>query len=69
MKLVKRFIQEENGMGTVELVIIVAVLVGIALIFREAIFGFVDNAVNGIFNDNKVQDLDKIPVSKFPKPE
>jgi len=66
---VKRFIREEDGMGTVELVIIVAVLVGIALIFREAIFAFVDRVVNGIFTDGKVQDLDKIPVSKYPKPE
>lgn len=68
MELVKRFIREEDGMGTVELVIIVAVLVGIALIFRGAIFAFVDRAVNGIFTDSKVQDLDKIPVSKYPQP-
>jgi len=65
MNLWRRFFTEEDGMGTVELVIIVAVLVGIALIFREAIFDFVDQTVNGIFLDDKVQDLKTIPQSKI----
>ena len=34
-----KFLLEEDGLGTVEIVIIIAVLVGIALIFREQIFG------------------------------
>ncbi|MDR0469924.1 MAG: hypothetical protein LBH09_08125 [Peptococcaceae bacterium] len=37
----KTFLWEEDGLGTVEVVLILAVLVGIALIFREYIFGFV----------------------------
>lgn len=65
MELLRRFIKGEDGMGTVELVIIVAVLVGIALIFREAIFDFVDQTVNGIFGDDKVQNLKEIPQSKI----
>jgi len=34
----KSFIKNKKGMGTVEVVIIIAVLVALALIFREFIF-------------------------------
>ncbi len=43
-----------NGMGTVEVVIIVAVLVGVALIFREAIFSFVNDIIGSIFDDSDI---------------
>jgi len=49
--LIKNFIREEDGMGTVEVVIIVAVLVAIALILRKAIYNFVKEIVGKIFND------------------
>lgn len=52
MELLRR----EDGLGTVELVIILAVLVGIALIFRGYIFGFVDTVMNNIFG----QELETI---------
>lgn len=42
------------GMGTVEVVIIVAVLVGVALIFRDAIFSFVNEIIGSIFNDSDI---------------
>jgi len=51
LSLMKNFIKEEDGMGTVEIVIIVAVLVAIALIFRKAIYNFVKEIVGKIFND------------------
>ena len=37
LSLVKGFLKEEEGMGTVEVVLILAVLVTIALIFRKTI--------------------------------
>ena len=43
-----------HGMGTVEVVIIVAVLVGVALIFRDAIFNFVNEIIGSIFNDSDI---------------
>ncbi|HOM03329.1 MAG TPA: Flp1 family type IVb pilin [Acetivibrio sp.] len=49
LKLLKSFIKEEDGLGTVEIVIIVAVLVAIALIFRRAIYDFVSGLVEKIF--------------------
>lgn len=48
-ELFVRFIKEEDGMGTVEMVVIVAVLLGIALIFRRKIFDFVNTILNNIF--------------------
>lgn len=51
-KLIKRFLKEEDGLGTVEIVIIVAVLVAVALIFRRAIFDFVSNIIKKIFNND-----------------
>lgn len=45
---------KKEGMGTVEVVIILAVLVGIALIFREAITGFVQRIIDGTLNDQSI---------------
>lgn len=51
----KLFLRLNNrGMGTVEVVIIVAVLVGVALIFRDAIFKFVNDIIGSIFNDSDI---------------
>ncbi|HHW48866.1 MAG TPA: hypothetical protein GXX14_09650 [Clostridiaceae bacterium] len=59
LKTIKNFIKEEDGLGTVEIVIIIAVLVGIALIFRDAIINFVKRIMSGIFgDDNILNDLD-----------
>lgn len=42
-------LKREDGFGTVEMVILIAVLVGIALVFREAIVDFVDKIVSNMF--------------------
>ncbi len=42
---IKRFIQDESGAGVVELILIMVVLIGIVLIFKEQ----VTNLVNDIF--------------------
>lgn len=49
LKIFKRFLKEEDGLTTVEIVIMIAILVGIALIFRKAIFGFVNDMIEKIF--------------------
>lgn len=55
----KAFWSEEDGFGTVELVILIAVLVAIAILFGTAIKEFVTENVSKIFNTaNKgVSDL------------
>lgn len=40
MELLKRFWTEEDGMGTVEIVMIIAALMCIALLFRKQVFDF-----------------------------
>ncbi|HHX96228.1 MAG TPA: hypothetical protein GX687_02030 [Clostridia bacterium] len=49
-------IREEKGMGTVEIVIIVAVLVGIALLFRSQITNFVRSATEQVFDVEIIED-------------
>lgn len=43
-----------RGMGTVEIVIIIAVLVALALIFRTALMGYADGIMNFVFDDGNV---------------
>ncbi|HOQ08131.1 MAG TPA: Flp1 family type IVb pilin [Clostridiales bacterium] len=53
-KLVRSFLSEEDGLGTVEIVVIIAVLVGIALIFRDAIIKFVTDIMKSIFASDSI---------------
>lgn len=50
LRLVKSFLKEEEGMGTVEIVLIIAVLVAIALLFKDKITKFVNSALGNIFD-------------------
>jgi hypothetical protein len=47
----KRLIFEEDGMGTVEVIIIIAVLVGVALLFRNQLIKFVNSIISNLFPD------------------
>lgn len=61
LKRIKRLLKREDGLGTVELVIILAVLVGIALIFRSYIFDFVDSIMTNIFG-NELESIKTNPI-------
>jgi len=50
LSLAKGFLKDEEGMGTVEIVVIIAVLVTIALIFRKAITKWVSETLESIFS-------------------
>jgi len=43
-----------KGMGTVEIVIIIAILVALALIFRTALMGYASKIMDYVFNDANV---------------
>jgi hypothetical protein len=58
--LIKSFMKEEDGMGTVEIILIVAVLVGIALLFRARIIEFVNGMIEKIFPNNNLGDNNDI---------
>lgn len=46
LKNYKIFLREEEGMGTVEIILIIVVLVGLVIIFQQQI----TNVVNSIFS-------------------
>ena len=50
LKTVKEFWREEDGMGTVEVILIIVVLVGLVLIFKEQITKIVDAVETEVFN-------------------
>lgn len=57
--VVKRFRQmwkDERGLGTLEILLIIAVLVGIALLFREEIFEWVDKLLKRA--GDRIDDFD-----------
>lgn len=58
----KDFLQEEEGMGVVEIIIIIAVLVTIALFFRRNIMNFVSNLTKDAMPDigNTTEDQIKV---------
>lgn len=55
LKTWKQFLREETGMGTVEIILIIVVLVGLVLIFKEQITAIVNSIFKKITNQvNKV---------------
>lgn len=60
MNFLKRFLGEEDGMETIEVVVIIAVLVTIALVFRKAITGYVGQLTGKLFSDNKMDKMTDI---------
>ena len=45
---IRRFMREEDGMGTVEVILIIVVLVGLVIIFKGRITDLVDNIFDKI---------------------
>jgi hypothetical protein len=54
MNVLKSLIKEEDGLGTVEIVVIIAVLIGIALIFRDAIIKFATGIMQNAFGNDVI---------------
>ncbi len=59
LSTLRRFITEEDGMGTVEVIIIIAVLVGVALLFRKQLIEFVNGIIENLFPDPKKLENNK----------
>jgi hypothetical protein len=47
--------KNKKGMGTVEIVIIIAVLVSLALLFREGLMSYGKKIINYCFDETKIQ--------------
>ena len=48
MKNFRNFLTEEDGMGTVEVILIIVVLVGLVMVFRDNITEIVDSLFDKI---------------------
>ena len=48
LKTWKDFFKEEDGMGTVEIILIVVVLVGLVIVFKEQITDIIDSLFDKI---------------------
>ncbi|MBR1796957.1 MAG: hypothetical protein IJ757_02955 [Clostridiales bacterium] len=44
----------KRGMGTVEIVIIIAVLVALALVFREGLMRYASNIMQFVFDEGRI---------------
>ncbi len=55
LKDIRDFIKEEDGMGTVEIILIIVVLVGLVIIFKDRITDLVNNIFDKITKEtNKI---------------
>ncbi|KAB1438635.1 Flp1 family type IVb pilin [Candidatus Galacturonibacter soehngenii] len=57
MNIIQRFIQEEDGVGVVEIILILVVLIALVAVFKNELTGLVDNifkkiksGAEGIYN-------------------
>lgn len=48
---------QEEGMGTIEIVIIIAVLIGLAFLFRGFAVSFFNELTDGIRDNNQINEL------------
>jgi Flp pilus assembly pilin Flp len=64
-KKVKAFLIEEDGISTVEIVVIIAVLVGIALLFRKSITEYVKKVIENFIetapNPSDIENMAPVP--------
>ena len=68
LKSFRQFLTEEDGMGTVEVILIIVVLVGLVIIFKEKITEVVNSIFTGWLYDDisgTDGDSDHGPVSCF----
>lgn len=48
-----RFLDEEDGMGVVEIILIIVVLIGLVIIFKEQITSLVNKILKSVSKDAK----------------
>ncbi len=53
LKGLKEFLKEEDGMGTVEIILIIVVLVGLVIIFKDQVTEIVESLFKKITSQTK----------------
>lgn len=60
LKILRSFMKDEEGISTVEIVVIIAILVGIALLFKDSIVSFVKKIISNFIDaDVRPEDIQK----------
>ena len=60
LKILGSFMKDEEGISTVEIVVIIAILVGIALLFKDSIVSFVKKIISNFIDaDVRPEDIQK----------
>lgn len=54
MELLKKFLKEEDGLGTIEIVLIAVILIGLVITFKGAIKGLLEK-----ITQKMTEDVDK----------
>jgi hypothetical protein len=54
---IRDFLTDQRGLNTVELVVIIAIVIGLALLFRGRITTFVSVLLDGLFSDETAKTL------------
>lgn len=52
MKIIREFIKEEDGIGVVEIILILVILIALVLLFKNEITAIVKNAFTSIKSDS-----------------
>ena len=52
MKKLRTFFKEEDGIGTVELILILVVLIGLVIIFRDQLTSLINSIFERIISDS-----------------
>lgn len=52
LKGMREFVQEEDGMGTVEIILIIVVLIGLVIIFKDQLRSLVNTVFEKITQDS-----------------
>ncbi|NLW02510.1 MAG: hypothetical protein GX027_04505 [Clostridiaceae bacterium] len=66
MMRLKYFLLGRRGLNTVEVIVILAVILGIALLFRNEIVGFVNDLIQSIFKQEYKQPFDPSNIAATP---
>ena len=61
MKMLKEFWAEEDGIATVEILLILAVLIIIAILFRKTIMEWVQNMLGDLFRNADPSEMNNTP--------
>ncbi|MGX8794707.1 Flp1 family type IVb pilin [Fusibacter sp. JL298sf-3] len=56
-QFLKPLMENEEGMGTLEVVIIIAVLIGLAFLLKDFVFDFFKSLTDGIKDETNIKNI------------